>query len=203
MTNNMNEGLNYMWPTPILKDTITDKGILDGVVNHIFSNYNSEQFKESLEMKDGNLFNDKYFITFKEKIVIPSFEKYIKLQNLNIEKNFHTKAWITGGAVNTWITNNKSSYSMPTHNHSGSHLSAVFYLLCEEQNQGGGLIMHDPRHNANRGYISEFKDWFKSIKFSPKSGDIIIFPSFLYHNVEPFFGKIRLAMPIDLFLLDE
>jgi len=194
MTNNMNEGMNYCWPTTILKDTIVDKKILDGVVNHIFSNYDSEQFKESLDMKDGNLFNDKYFITFKEKIVIPSFKKYLKLQNLNIEKNFHTKAWITGS---------KSSYSMPTHNHSGSHLSAVFYLLCEDQNQGGGLILHDPRHNANRGYISELKDWFKPIKFYPKSGDIIIFPSFLYHNVEPFFGKIRLAMPIDLFLIDE
>jgi len=194
MTNNINEGINYCWPTPILKDTISDKKILDDIVNHILCNYNSEQFKESLEMKYGNLFNDKHFDTLRKKFIIPSFEKYIKLQNINIKKQFYTKAWITG---------NKSSYFMPKHNHSGSQLSAVLYLLCEEQEQGGALIIHDPRHNANRGYVPEFKDWFKPIKFFPKSGDIIIFPSFAYHNVEPFFGKMRLAMPIDLFLIDE
>lgn len=190
----MNEGINYCWSTPILKDTINDKNILDTITNYILSNYDSEDLKISLNGLNGNLFNDKHFITFKEKIVIPSFKKYIKLQNINIEKKFHTKAWITG---------NKSSYSMPKHNHSGAHLSAVFYMLCEEQNQGGGLIIHDPRHNANRGYTSEFNQWFNPIRFIPKSGDIIIFPSFAYHNVETFLGKIRLAIPVDLFLKDD
>jgi len=197
MTNNMNEGLNYSWPTPILKDTIADKSILDNVVNHILSNYNSEDLKISLSIKDQNLFDDKQFDTFKEKIVIPSFQKYIELQNFNInlsQKEFHLKAWITG---------NKSSYFVPKHNHSGAHLCAVFYLLCEEQNQGGALAIHDPRHNANRGYTSEFNEWFKAIRFFPKSGDIVVFPSFAYHSVETFFGKMRLAVPVDLFLKDD
>ena len=86
---------------------------------------------------------------------------------------------------------------MPKHNHSGSHLSAVFYLLCEEKN-GGNIVLHDPRTNANRGYIDEFQSMFEKIKFTPSSGDVLIFPSFLYHNVETFNGKMRLAMPVDL-----
>ena len=39
---------------------------------------------------------------------------------------------------------------------------------------------------------------FEKIKFAPSSGDVLIFPSFLYHNVETFNGKMRLAMPVDL-----
>ena len=86
---------------------------------------------------------------------------------------------------------------MPKHNHSGSHLSAVFYLLCEEKN-GGNIVLHDPRTNANRGYVDDFQSMFDKVRFTPSSGDVLIFPSFLYHNVETFNGKMRLAMPVDL-----
>lgn len=193
----MIEGMNYYWPTPILKDTISDKNILNETVNYILTNFTNEDLKVSLSMKDENLFSDKNYNDFKNKIVIPSFQKYIKLQNIDIDlskKEFFVKGWITG---------NKSSYFVPKHNHSGSMLSAVFYLLCEEQNQGGALAIHDPRHNANRGYTSEFNSWFEKIRFFPKSGDILIFPSFAYHSVETFFGKMRLAVPVDLFLKDD
>jgi hypothetical protein len=89
---------------------------------------------------------------------------------------------------------------MPLHNHSGSYLSAVFYLLCEENDKGGEIVLQDPRFNANRGYKEEYNNWFNNEIMTPKTGQFIIFPSFLYHTVKTFYGKIRLAMPVDLIL---
>jgi hypothetical protein len=73
-------------------------------------------------------------------------------------------------------------------------------MICEENNKGGELILQDPRFNANRGYKEEFNNWFNNETITPKTGQFIIFPSFLYHNVKTFYGKIRLAMPVDLIL---
>jgi hypothetical protein len=108
-------------------------------------------------------------------------------------KNFKRcsfKSWLTGAFCN---------YFIPTHNHAGSHLSAVFYVFSEEQDKGGELILFDPRSNANRGFINEFQNSFKYESFTPKTGDAIVFPSFLYHQTTPFLGKIRLAIAVDFF----
>jgi hypothetical protein len=89
---------------------------------------------------------------------------------------------------------------MPVHNHAGSPISSVFYLMNEEQQAGGELVLMDPRHNANRGYQEQFKPMFENQYYAPKSGEFTMFPGFVYHHTLPFKGKIRLAMPVDLFL---
>jgi hypothetical protein len=95
-----------------------------------------------------------------------------------------------------------SSYTMPLHNHSGAQVSAVFYLLCEEKNAGGELLISDPRFNANRGYPNKMKDSFNLEIYKPKSGEVVVMPGFLHHQVATFNGKLRLAMPVDLYIVD-
>ena len=72
----------------------------------------------------------------------------------------------------------------------------------EEQDKGGSLVISDHRFNANRGYKDEYNKWFEPHTIIPCTGDVVLFPSFLYHNVETFYGKLRLAMPVDLILYD-
>ena len=81
-----------------------------------------------------------------------------------------------------WLCGSGPNYTMRSHNHANSVVSFVFYFQAEE---GGDLILHDPRTNANRGYRAEFQEAFglKDIEWTPKSGDIVMFPSFLYHSV--------------------
>ena len=43
---------------------------------------------------------------------------------------------------------------------------------------------------------------FDDKRLEPKTGDVILFPSFIYHGVELFFGKLRISMPVDLVLLN-
>ena len=185
--------MNHMWPTPVLKGKMSNQKLIDDVINHILLKYGQAN-KISSNVLDENLFDDKYFDQFKNEIVLPSFCQFYNEEfNKKLTSNFCLRAWITGYGVN---------YAMPKHNHSGSHLSAVFYLISEDKNSGGKIVLSDPRFNANRGYKNDFLRWFDSEKYLPSSGDFIIFPSFLYHNVETFSGKLRLAMPVDLIMYD-
>ena len=189
----MKEGLNHYWSTDILKDTIKDINLLNKTTEYLIANC-SDANKQSDQSIVLNLFDDKNLDDFKNKIVLPSFNNYLN-SSLNFDISsckYKLKACITG-----WGT----GYSMAKHNHSGSQISAVFYLMAEEKTSGGALIMQDPRFNANRGYEKDrFKNWFSSLHFTPQTGDIIIFPSFVYHSVDIYYGKLRLAMPVDLFL---
>ena len=193
----MNEGLNNLWPTAILKDKVEglkNIDILDKVRLYLLTSMSDEN-KMSLSDKNYNIFDDDRLQRFKKYIVIPAFKKYLQ-ETLNkeiTEDRFYLRGWCTGHNTN---------FTMPLHNHGSSHLSAVFYILSEDNN-GGSLILSDPRSNANRGYTNEFSDWFEKIIFKPKTGDIIIFPSFLYHGVETYYGKKRLSIPVDLILKNE
>jgi len=90
---------------------------------------------------------------------------------------------------------------MQSHNHSGSPFISVFYIYADdEKDVGGELILNDPRTNANRGYSEDFQKIFQSIKHKPITGDVLVFPGYVYHAVNPFMSNLRVAIPVDLFL---
>jgi len=74
--------------------------------------------------------------------------------------------------------------------------------MCNAQDKGGEIIFTDPRQNANRGYDNCFQEWFKPLKITPTCGDIVVFPSYLYHYVTTYQSNIRIALPVDLFLFN-
>jgi hypothetical protein len=137
---------------------------------------------------------DKGFSEFKDKVIVPEFNNFLKE---TLKKPLDS--W-TGYKLQGWVTGTKSDYSLNLHNHKGSQVSAVFYLLCDKVDSGGIITFTDPRSNANRGYDPSFAPWFDHLSLQPKSGDIVIFPSFLYHFVTTYQGFIRMAVPVDLFL---
>jgi hypothetical protein len=102
----------------------------------------------------------------------------------------------------SWLTGNGGGYSMDTHNHAGSPFVAVFYIMAEHEDRGGEIVFSDPRTNANRGYTLEFQPQFKPTVHMPQTGDVVIFPGFLYHHVRRYDANLRIALPVDLFLYD-
>ena len=131
---------------------------------------------------------------FKREIVKPMFDTYLK-QVIGVGLDNFKEYWFR-----SWLAGTSSGYKIDPHNHSGASLSAVFYLLCEEMDSRGELVLMDPRTNANRGYTTSFLPLFASESVLPTTGDVLIFPSFVYHYSIMFEGKLRLAMPVDLFL---
>lgn len=134
---------------------------------------------------------------FKNTVVYPAFNTFLRhTLDKSIEEDWR------GHKVHGWIAGHGNGYSLNHHNHRGSQLSAVFYLMCDAQDKGGQIVFTDPRQNANRGYDTTFQTWFKPLEITPTNGDIVVFPSYLYHFVTTYQSNIRIALPVDLFLFN-
>jgi transposase len=167
----MELGINNLWPTEVLYERFTNFKELENLQNYILSDYFSSSV--NLTNSDKNCLFD-----FNNEITD------------NID-NYKLKSWIRG-------IKDKNSF-LPYHNHHNSLLTSLFYILIDENDNNGQLIAFDPRVNANRGYFTEsFKNKFKNVEFSPKTGDILIFPSFLYHHVEKNNNSTRILIAVDL-----
>lgn len=189
----LKEGFNDLWPTKVFLGQINDKELLDNLIQEIFIIKNDIVGGIS---DTENIFslNNKTIQKFKNEIVVPCFENYLQeVFNVSLKEypDFTMRSWITGQS---------EGYGMPIHNHSTSPVSSVFYLMAEEVSSGGEIIFVDPRFNSNRGYDLNFKKAFSNEGHVPKSGEFLIFPSFLYHWVSYYHSKLRIAMPVDIFM---
>ena len=81
------------------------------------------------------------------------------------------------------IINKKGSFNIQ-HNHPNSFLSAAYYVRHPEKS--GNIRFFDPREQKNIRYpkIKKYTDLSAVIiEKDPKEGDLLIFPSYLYHSV--------------------
>lgn len=88
-----------------------------------------------------------------------------------------------------WSIINPPGSFNKAHIHGGSHWSGVYYVQTPEDS--GDIEFTDPR---TPHIMSELKfdpakkrkrDTWNSARFTPKPGKLILFPSWLYHSVEP------------------
>jgi hypothetical protein len=182
----LDQGVNNLYPTPVYLTTISKEDCEDLLAsvmqNELVINPNGD---------DSSLILKK--IPRLREIAKEKFSEYLKIvYGLDFNNyKFNMKAWLAGS---------RGGYSMETHNHAGSPFIAVFYIMSECQDHGGEIVLTDPRTNANRGYTLEFQPQFSPTIHTPATGDVLIFPGFLYHHVRQYTSTLRIAIPVDLFL---
>jgi hypothetical protein len=185
--------IQNLWSTPMLVSQMEDTN-REEFVNHILLNYDLNNPPSDFGRKNILEDDSEAVKNFKENVVLPAFNDFL------VDTTDRDISMWAGYKMHGWMAGTGQDYSINYHNHRGAQISAVFYLLCEEQNAGGQISFTDPRQNSNRGYDQSFEHWFKHLTMVPKSGDLLVFPSFLYHFVSTYHGNIRLAIPVDLFL---
>jgi uncharacterized protein (TIGR02466 family) len=96
--------------------------------------------------------------------------------------------WVVEG----WVNVSGAGASNKHHVHGGSFWSAVYYVRAPESDSGQ-LLLHDPRMPGLRMYYPTLR--FKGagpeqvFRLQPRSGLIVMFPSWLQHSVEPWEGE--------------
>jgi len=81
------------------------------------------------------------------------------------------------------IINKKNSYNV-RHNHQNCYLSAAYYIKKPENS--GDINFYDPKESKTYRFPEVEKHTSysaQSITIKPEEGDLLIFPSYLYHEV--------------------
>lgn len=171
-------------------EEVSDNELMSDVTTFLLSNRTELVNKEN---RNSSILNTPELSELKNKVFLPTFDKYLK-ETCNRSLN----DWSYN--LNGWLASYGEGQSLNYHNHRGSQLSSVLYIIADDKDDGGDILFTDPRQNANRGYDMKFNSWFESFRLKPKCGQIVVFPSFLYHYVETYRSNIRLALPVDCFL---
>ena len=180
----------HRWSTTI-EHSSTHIG-LQHIQDHILTYYNvSDTISDNY-----NIFDDESKPIQDLKDI--AYSKFSTFANVNFGVNLNEYHSVLKG----WLTPTEN-HAMANHNHMGAWFSSVYYIMAEEEDQGGEIIFTDPRTNANRGYDQKFAKHFKEFVIQPKTGDYVIFPSFLYHWVNKFTSRFRIAIPIDIYLFEK
>ena len=93
---------------------------------------------------------------------------------------------VTVELATCWAIVNGKLASGVIHCHPNSFLSGVYYVNTNDDS--GDIFFQDPRHVASMWScpVTEHTPWtIRQVTYHPVSGGMLIFPSWLYHGVEP------------------
>lgn len=141
---------------------------MEDPVGRVFSNRGGWQSNDLYE-KDGEL---------KELTNIINS----RIQNLAVNFDYSKDLQI----CNYWININKRNNKNVPHTHPISLISAVYYVKVPENS--GEIIFHTPLQNydefISENIVKKYNAYNSSIyTYQPKEGDLLLFPSWLSHNV--------------------
>ena len=172
---------------------------LDNIYNN---NFITEALKVSKDLsKNDTKLNDCSvrlgWQSTKELYNIPLFSKLADAILIITKKNILQKN-IQPFISSMWLNVQGTNGFNHTHVHSGGWYSGVFYLKCCEKS--GNITFTDPRPGAEMSLYHQFTNG-EIQTISPKPGDLILFPSWLPHLVEPNYSnddRISVAFNIEL-----
>jgi len=134
-----------------------------------------------LQSIDDSIHHDERFKKLFDAIQ-PKIMDALTLQHLNLDilEIYITKAWAT------YTIKNQSIHS---HRHMASHYSFVYYPYAEEQ---GNLVFIDDEGSktglnipVRKEYFTKFTDVnYSSAIYPAKTGNIVIFPSMIFHETQ-------------------
>jgi uncharacterized protein (TIGR02466 family) len=184
--------INGIFPTPVYISKL-DRNLTKKELSFIDkSKLNFYKNEGNITSKDNYVLNKKIFNTLKEDLysrVNDYFNKVLSTTNTVIP--FITQSWLNYTKANQYHHK---------HHHSNSLISGVFYVNCHEK-----LDTIKFFKNEYQTIEPEIKDWnlfnSKTWWFTVKTGDIILFPSYLTHMVETKEGdNTRISLAFNVFI---
>ena len=168
-----------------------------------------EKWYEGAKSKDKNDF-DKYGVTSFNSRNLAQEEKWqdIKWELENVCKYMLKESInksIDISISNMWTTLYPEESFIPQHIHPNGEWSAVFYAKAEKN--CGDIVWQDPSWIAktmNQSVKTALNEYHTTYQITPKTGGVILFPSFLPHQTRPNkSGEERIIISFNLSLVHE
>ena len=182
--------ISLSWSNPILYTSVDHVSYADELYEYILCNIPLSQTTVPEEVLLSEFYCHEQLFDRLKRLMISNINRMIE-EGYGVERfDFHVKIFI--------IKNGRFTHT-PFHNHRGAFISGVFYVRVDDKS--GDLILHDPRFNAVRSTPLQLSEHFAPVRITPKSGDIILFPSSLYHETDICFSdEARVLIPFDVYI---
>ena len=185
--------INGIFPTPIYMsklDRELSKKELTFVEKSKLDHYKNDG---NITSNDNYILNQKVFSSLKEDLYL-RVEDYFK-------KVLSTTDAVTPYITQSWLNYTETNQYHHKHEHPNSLVSGVFYVNCHEEFDKIKFFKKD----AYQIIKPEIKDWnlynSETWWFTVKTGDIILFPSYLTHMVETKEGdNTRISLAFNVFI---
>jgi uncharacterized protein (TIGR02466 family) len=188
-----------LFATPLLVDNIDDAEINAGLETAIL-----ERRAQHPGVKRSNLGGWHSDLSLLEWGGAPArklLDRVLALVNANTAHSAGKGAQF-GWRIEAWANVNERGSANSRHVHGGCYWSAVYYVRVDA-GEGGRLILHDPRMPAlamHAPYL-RFRNagGERQLQLKPVVGRLIVFPSWLAHEVEPWDGDgLRISIALNL-----
>ena len=164
--------------TPITR-VATDFRLSEMEMNTILKEFSYRPFKtlEGTKLSGDKKILEKPELKRPHDFIVSSVKNYVK-NELMIDDEFYL--------TTSWATVNNKGDKHHRHNHPNTLLSAVYYANVES----GNLIFHSPSNGLFPNFdfsfnISKYNEYnSKSWVLPVSTGDLLIFPGWLYHESE-------------------
>jgi uncharacterized protein (TIGR02466 family) len=192
MTENDNEIIFPLFPTPVyicrLNRELTKEELffIDKIKFDVYKN------EGNTTSKDTYILNQKVFSKLKEDLNLKVKDYFNKvLSTTNDVTPFITQSWLNYTETNQYHHR---------HEHVNSMVSGVFYINCNEKFDK--IKFFNNNYQIIKPKVNEFNMWNSDSWWLPvKTGDIILFPSYLPHMVENKQGTdTRISLSFNTFI---
>ena len=181
----MSETIYSIRATPIVLYKTTEEITTKEYVDILSMDYQQPHYDPTNNADDFHRITEDAFILEHPALInikntcIKYFSKYIK-EVLMLNDNFVI--------TNSWIIRCPKDSKHHLHTHPNSIFSAVYYINAD-QKSSDMIFYYDTTYDTNHKFtynINEHNQYNSNkLKISPITGDFLIFPSYLEHNVTP------------------
>lgn len=178
-----------IYPSTIYIDNIKNDKYINSTIQLIQTMHESQQLTNDCSVRNGwqsskDLYDNSHFAILADYVL-----NKIRVELLQNK--------LTPVMTEMWANVHDQHGFNHVHVHSGSWYSGAVYLQCSEKT--GNITFTDPRPGAEMSAAHQLTATTQTV--TPKPGDMILFPSFLPHLVEPNcdgIKRISISFNIDL-----
>ena len=136
--------------------------------------------------------------------ILPQLFYEVKERVDELHFYFEFKDELVSTIDNCWVNINKNGDSNAVHDHGQGLFSGVYYVKSEKDS--GDIVLRTPvaahSYAITQDFIKTNNPFNSSIqRFTPKTGDLVLFPSWILHYVEPnLSGEDRISIAFNTYL---
>jgi len=195
---------NLVWSTPFVRKQLAMDEMLGDLRSVILENETAEKKHPSSPQKSHPaLFESSFdFLSWPDPRIARFKEHFIAEVGkvVQVANNFSAAEMskIRFG-YHCWFHITRSGGYFPPHNHAMASWSAIFCVDAGDENiendhACGKVTFYDPRFGANMYLDPANRNWrrdltFNSVRFRLSPAELVVFPSYLTHSIDPYEGE--------------